>query len=96
MLILAIAAALALTPVEAADIRCVAVVGIAARADAGLKAPGAEFAARIGADIIDRTQATREAVGNAILAEGLKVAAAPADPAERQRCIARMAEVLVR
>lgn len=95
MIILATAAALVLTPPETVDVRCVAVIGIAARTDATLRTPGAEFAARVGAAIIDRTQTTREAVGNAILQAGMRVAAAPADAAERERCTARMAEVLV-
>ena len=95
MLIFAIAVALLLTPPETADVRCVAIIGIAARTDATLRTPGAEFAARVGAAIIDRTRASRTDVGNAILAAGMQVAAAPANAAERERCTARMAEVLV-
>ncbi len=91
-----LAAALALSPTDAADIRCVAIIGVAARADDALKQPGAEFAARIGADIMDRTEATREVVGNAILESGLRAAAAPVDAAERDRCLTRMTEVLTR
>ena len=95
MIILTAAAVLVLTPPETVDVRCVAVIGIAARTDAALRTSGAEFAARVGAAIIDRTQASREAVGNAILQAGMRAAAAPADAVERERCTARMAEVLV-
>ena len=94
MLILATAAALMLTPPETADVRCIAVIGLTARSDAALRKPGAEFAARVGAAIIDRTQATREAVGTAILQAGMRAAAAPADPTDLDRCTARMVEVL--
>lgn len=94
-MIILTAAALVLTPPETLDVRCVAIIGIAARTDATLRTPGAEFAARVGAMIIDRTQASREAVGNAILQAGMRAAAAPADAAERERCTARMAEVLI-
>lgn len=95
MLLLAIAAALVLTPPETVDVRCVAMIGIAARTDTTLRTPGAEFAARVGAAIIDRTQASREAVGNAMLQAGMRAASAPVDEAERERCTARMAEVLI-
>ena len=87
--------ALALTPVESADVRCVAVIGVAARADPSLKRPGAEFAARVGAGIIDRTKATREQVGTVMLQAGMRAIATPVDPAERLRCTTRMAVVLI-
>ena len=91
--------ALALTPVESADVRadvrCVAVIGVAARADPSLKRPGAEFAARVGAGIIDRTKATRDQVGTVMLQAGMRAIATPVDPAERQRCTTRMAVVLI-
>lgn len=89
-----LAAALALTPQQTEDVRCVAVIGIAAKTDRSLVQPGREFAARVGAEMIDSREATREEVGNAILAEGQRVAKAAPDKAETDRCFARMAEWL--
>jgi hypothetical protein len=92
---LVLSASIALLPTEVADVRCVAVIGVTSRLDPALKEPGAEFAARVGAEIIDRAQMSREAVANLMLAEGLQVARVPPDPAERQQCTERMAAVLV-
>ena len=93
---LLLAAVLALTPAEAADVRCVAVVGIAARADPALVDSGREFAARVGAEVMDTAKASREDVGDAFLAEGQRVIKVPPDRGEIDQCIARMVERLSR
>ncbi len=96
MPILSIIAAVSLTAGQTADVRCVAVVGIASRTDPALVPAGREFAARVGASIMDRKAATREEVGNAFLAEGQRVGKTVPDSIETDRCIARMTEWLSR
>jgi len=94
--ILPILAAVALTPEQTTDIRCVAVIGIAARTDPALVLSGREFAARVGAAVMDKAAASREDVADVFLSEGQQVVKTPADRAETERCTARMVEWLSR
>ena len=84
------AAAIPLTPQESADIRCVAVIGIAARALGDTaKANGRDYAVVVGADIMDRTGRTREEVANLMLAQGKDAVATRPAALEENGCFLR-------
>ncbi|MDB5702516.1 MAG: hypothetical protein JWL66_2715 [Sphingomonadales bacterium] len=99
-LLIALAAAAAITPTEAADIACVAQLALVAdeqkhregRGDYPSVGPeGAEYAAVVGADVMDTTGQTQEQVRDLILASAagaLKTGKPPRT--EIDKCLVRM------
>ena len=91
MLIFVLAAAATLpllSPDLAQDLKCVAVLGVAA--DPALVRDGAEYAAIVGANVMDTTGLSREAVRDMILAEVRVVRARGVSSVERDACVRQM------
>ncbi len=91
MILAMLAATIPLLPPDlAVDLRCVAVLGVAA--DPALARDGALFTAIVGAAAMDVTGQTREAVGALITTQVKIVRSVPASRDERQVCATRMRE----
>jgi hypothetical protein len=92
MILIALAAATAplLPPALARDLRCVAVIGIAR--NPALAKDGAYYAAIVGAEIMDATGQSREAVRDMMLGEAKALNAKVALPSgpQREACIRQM------
>jgi hypothetical protein len=93
MILFALAAAASvplLPPALASDLRCVAMIGIAR--DPALAKDGAYYTAIVGADIMDATGQSREAVRDMFLnqARGLNARAALPSGPQRDACVRQM------
>jgi hypothetical protein len=94
----ALAAAL-LSPAQATEIRCVALLALVSTEQARgvgwseyppLARDGARFAGIVGEDVMNATGATREDVRDMIYAAARALKATPLDPPEVGRCVALM------
>jgi hypothetical protein len=90
MILIALAAASAplLPPALARDMRCVAVIGIAR--NPAFARDGALYTAIVGAEAMDATGASREAVRDMILAQAKIVRGAKPAATELSTCVAQM------
>ena len=88
MILIALAAAALLPPDIARDMRCVAVIAV--KRDPAQAQDGAFYTAIVGADAMDATGRSREAVRDLILAQVKIVRAAQPDPTEVTNCTRAM------
>lgn len=88
LIVLAAATAPLLPPALARDLRCVAIIGTAR--ELALARDGALYTAIVGAEVMDATGATREAVRDVILQQVRIVRAAKPAVTETTACIAQM------
>ena len=88
MIIALLAAAAVLPPETARSLRCVAVLAVAQ--DNAVAQDARFFAAIVGAEVMDATGQTREAVRDMMIGQVRIVRANPRSRAERGPCIAQM------
>lgn len=88
MILFALAAAALLPPDLARDMRCVAVIAV--NRNPSLASDGAFYTAIVGADAMDATGQSREAVRDLILNQVKRVRATPPGASEIKTCAAAM------
>jgi hypothetical protein len=84
----AVAAAPLLPPEIARDLRCVAIIGV--MRDPALAKDGALYTAIVGANAMDATRQSREAIRDLILAQATRVRATKPSPGEVATCTTQM------